>query len=60
MAVVATASHFANDIGIGTRSWDKPFKAMSLTDNNAVMTAIGNDYGYEDVFKTVASAFKTK
>ncbi len=46
----ATASHFANDIGIGTRSWDKPFKAMSITDNNAVMTAIGNDYGYEDVF----------
>ena len=46
----STASHFSNDIGIGTRSWDKPFKAMSLTDNNAVMTAIGNDYGYEDVF----------
>lgn len=46
----ATASHFANDIGIGTRSWNKPFKAVSLTDNNAVMTAIGNDYGYQDIF----------
>jgi D-sedoheptulose 7-phosphate isomerase len=46
----ATASHFANDIGIGTRSWTTPFRAMSLTDNNAIMTAIGNDYGYEDVF----------
>lgn len=46
----ATASHFANDIGIGARSWEKPFKAMSITDNNAVMTAIGNDYGYEEIF----------
>lgn len=46
----STATHFANDIGIGTRSWDKPFKALSITDNNAVMTAIGNDYGYEDLF----------
>jgi len=46
----ATASHFANDIGIGTRTFDKPFKAISLTDNNAVMTAIGNDDGYDHIF----------
>ncbi|HVE13986.1 MAG TPA: SIS domain-containing protein [Elusimicrobiota bacterium] len=46
----ATSSHFANDIGIGTRSAGKPFKALSLTDNNAVMTAIANDDGYEQVF----------
>jgi D-sedoheptulose 7-phosphate isomerase len=46
----ATASHFANDIGIGTRSKFAPFRCMSLTDNNAVMTAIANDYGYEQVF----------
>ena len=46
----ATASHFANDIGIGTRSKFAPFRSMSLTDNNAVMTAIANDYGYEQVF----------
>jgi D-sedoheptulose 7-phosphate isomerase len=47
----ATASHFANDIGIGTRAWSKPFKILSLCDNNAVMTAIGNDFGYEELFK---------
>jgi len=29
----ATASHFANDISIGTNEYDKPFKAVSLTDN---------------------------
>jgi D-sedoheptulose 7-phosphate isomerase len=46
----ATASHFANDLSIGTNCYDKPFRVMSLTDNNAVMTAIANDFGYEDVF----------
>lgn len=46
----ATASHFANDIAIGTRSPDKPFKAISLTDNAAVITAIANDDGYEQIF----------
>jgi len=46
----ATASHFANDIAIGTRTWSRPFRAMSLTDNVAVMTAIANDYGYTAIF----------
>jgi D-sedoheptulose 7-phosphate isomerase len=47
----ATASHFANDIGYGTRCYDNPFKALSLTDNNAVLTAVGNDDGYDQIFK---------
>jgi D-sedoheptulose 7-phosphate isomerase len=46
----ATASHFANDLSIGTNEYDKPFRAMSLTDNVSVITAIGNDFGYEDIF----------
>ena len=46
----ATASHFANDIAIGTNSYNKPFRAVSLTDNQAIITAIGNDYGYEEIF----------
>jgi D-sedoheptulose 7-phosphate isomerase len=46
----ATASHFANDIAIGTNSYDKPFRAVSLTDNQAIITAVGNDFGYEDIF----------
>ncbi|SVD59266.1 uncharacterized protein METZ01_LOCUS412120, partial [marine metagenome] len=46
----ATASHFANDLAIGTRSKILPFRAMSLTDNTSVITAIGNDFGYEQVF----------
>ena len=46
----ATASHFANDIAIGTRSYEKPFRAISLCDNQAVITAIANDDGYEKIF----------
>ncbi len=46
----ATASHFANDIGLGTNSYDKPFRAVSLTDNQAIITALGNDFGYEEIF----------
>lgn len=46
----ATASHFANDIQIGTRPLGKPFKVQSLTDNVAVITAIGNDFGYDCIF----------
>jgi D-sedoheptulose 7-phosphate isomerase len=47
----ATASHFANDISIGTRGEAaKPFKAISLVDNLAVVTALANDEGYANVF----------
>ena len=46
----ATASHFANDIAIGTNSYEKPFRAISLTDSNAIITAVGNDFGFEEIF----------
>ena len=46
----ATASHFANDLAIGTNEYDKPFRAISLTDNVPLITAIGNDFGYEEIF----------
>jgi D-sedoheptulose 7-phosphate isomerase len=46
----ATASHFANDIAIGTGDYSQPFRAISLTDNIPVITAIGNDFGYQDIF----------
>ncbi len=47
----ATASHFANDIAVGSKSSGSPFRAISLTDNVPMMTAIGNDFGYDDIFK---------
>ena len=46
----ATASHFANDLAFGTNEYEKPFKVMSITDNVATLTALGNDYGYDEIF----------
>lgn len=53
----ATASHFANDLAIGTRCRNKKFKALSLTDNVAAMTAIANDWSYEDLFAKQLEAY---
>jgi D-sedoheptulose 7-phosphate isomerase len=47
----ANASHFVTDLGKG--SSDKTyrrFRCLSLNDNTSWMTAIGNDYSYDDVF----------
>lgn len=47
----ATASHFANDIAFGHHSaLMKPFRAVSLTDNAAILTALANDFSYDDIF----------
>jgi D-sedoheptulose 7-phosphate isomerase len=46
----STASHFANDLTLGTNSYSNPFRVMSLVDNAAILTAIGNDFGYEEIF----------
>ena len=46
----ATASHFANDLSIGVNDYDKPFRAISLVDNVPIITAISNDFGYEEIF----------
>jgi D-sedoheptulose 7-phosphate isomerase len=46
----ATASHFANDLSIGIKGCEKPFKVISLCDNNAILTAIGNDDGFDNIF----------
>lgn len=53
----ATASHFANDLAVGTRTSSKPFRVMSLTDNVAVLTAIGNDFGYDEIFTKQLEAY---
>jgi D-sedoheptulose 7-phosphate isomerase len=44
----ATASHWVSDL---TRWRGRPFRALSLTENVAVLTAIANDYGYGHVFR---------
>lgn len=48
----ATASHFALDLSKGTRVEGKNYlRAMSLTDNVPLMTALCNDISYTSVFK---------
>src|SRR5215813_2412262 len=47
----ANASHFATDLGKGSSDkLGKRFRVLSLNDNVSWMTAIGNDYAYEDIF----------
>ena len=46
----ATASHFANDLSIGVNDYDLPFRVISLVDNVPIITAISNDFGYEEIF----------
>lgn len=53
----ATASHYANDINYGVRDINSGLKAVSLTDNVAVLTALANDIGYEYVFSKQLEKF---
>src|SRR5437762_8364590 len=47
----ANSSHFATDLGKGASDKvGKRFRVLSLTDNVSWMTALGNDYAYEDIF----------
>lgn len=47
----ATASHMANDLGIGLRRRDLiNINIVSLGDNSAVTSAIANDIGFENIF----------
>lgn len=47
----ATSTHFTEDLCYGAYSKDHlPFRAMSLVENVAYITALGNDEGYENSF----------
>jgi D-sedoheptulose 7-phosphate isomerase len=47
----ANASHFATDLGKSSSDkLGKRFRVLTLNDNVSWMTAIGNDYAYEDIF----------
>lgn len=47
----ATASHFATDLSRCISENGQRIKAISLCDNVGLITAIGNDFSFEDVFK---------
>jgi D-sedoheptulose 7-phosphate isomerase len=47
----ADAQHLAAEL-VGKLSFDRPgLPSMSLTTDTSILTAVGNDYGYEDVFQ---------
>ena len=47
----ANASHFVTDLGKGAADKiGRRFRCLSLNDNVSWMTALGNDYAYEDIF----------
>jgi D-sedoheptulose 7-phosphate isomerase len=49
-----TASHFVADLGVGSLLRKNPTKAISLTENTAVITAVSNDQAYLNVFEREA------
>ena len=47
----ANASHFVTDLGKGSSDKvGRRFRVLSINDNVSWLTALGNDYAYEDVF----------
>ena len=57
----ANASHFATDLGKGSSdALGKRFKVISINDNVSWMTAISNDYSYDDVFRRQLENYATE
>jgi D-sedoheptulose 7-phosphate isomerase len=47
----ATASHVTNDLVKGCRVGDAPgFRAFCLSDSNALVTCLANDFSYEEIY----------
>jgi D-sedoheptulose 7-phosphate isomerase len=47
----ANCSHFTTDLGKNaSMAMSKPFRVLSLNENTAWMTAIGNDFHYDEVY----------
>lgn len=47
----ANASHFVTDLGKGSSDkTHKRFRCLSLNDNTSWMTALGNDYAFDQIF----------
>jgi len=52
----ADAQHFAGEL-VSQFHFDRPaLAAIALTTDTSILTAIGNDYGYEDVFSRQVQA----
>ena len=56
----ATASHFATDLSRCNNASGEPVKGISLCDNSGLITAIGNDFGFDLVFSRQLSNVAVK
>jgi D-sedoheptulose 7-phosphate isomerase len=45
-----TASHMATDLMLGSQLVDPPLRVIALTDNQAIITATGNDLNFDQIF----------
>lgn len=56
----ATASHFAQDLGeVGRKAVTKSFRTLCINESIPFMTALANDYGYDNVFTgQISNLFK--
>lgn len=45
-----TASHMATDLMLGSQLVDPPLRVIALTDNQSIITATGNDLGFDQIF----------
>ena len=46
----ATASHMATDLMLGSQLVDPPLRVIALTENQAIITATGNDLDFDQIF----------
>jgi D-sedoheptulose 7-phosphate isomerase len=53
----AEAQHFASELVGRFKRERMPYAALSLTTDTATLTAVANDYGYQDVFARQVQAF---
>lgn len=56
----ADAQHIAGELSCRLRIERDGLSAISLTTNSSVMTALANDYSYDDVFSRQVKAFARK
>ena len=57
----ATASHLCNDFVKGCRIGDQEgFRAFCLSDSNAILTCLSNDFNYEDIFSIQLKTYASK
>lgn len=56
----ADAQHFAAELVGRFRRPRPPLKVMALTTNTSILTAIGNDFGFEEIFSRQIRAYADK